>query len=393
MKWASAISQNSSLETALEEAARDVRGQLGEAKPDFLAAFVSNGFTDGYEEASSLLLDLIPAKVFTGCGAGGVIGAGREVEESPAVSLVAASLPGVRIKTFAVQDEDLPDLDDSPRAWEAMTGVKADEDPHFLILSDPFSLRTDVLLAGLDYAYPKAAKIGGLASGGREPHQNAIFLDNICLRTGAVGVAFTGNVRVETLVAQGCRPVGPRLRVTEARQNIVISLDGKPPMEVIQEAARKASAEDRTLMQNALFLGLAMSPAKDEPAMGDFLVRNIVGLDREHGYLAVGALPRPGQTVQFHVRDARTSADDLRQLLAKASHNREKPRGAMLFACQGRGRDLYGEPDVDSRLFQQRFSPAPLGGFFCSGEIGPVNGSTYLHGFTSCFGLFSPKTP
>lgn len=391
MKWASAVSQNPVLADAVDEAVRDLRAQLGDARPDFLAAFVSNAFADAYDEAAGLLLTAMPAKVFTGCGAGGVIGAGRELEDRAGLSLVAAVLPGVTIRPFAIQDEDMPDLDDSPRAWEAMTGVKAADEPHFLVLADPFSIRADVLLSGLDYAFPKAAKIGGLASGASAPGQNALFLDNIRLRAGAVGVAFTGNISLETMVAQGCRPVGPRMRVTEARQNVLISLDGKPPLDAIKDAAEGADPADRTLMQSALFLGLAMTPIKDDPAMGDFLIRNIVGLDRERGYLAVSALPRPGQTVQFHVRDAHTSAEDLRRHLTEAARRRQKPVGVMLFSCLGRGRELYGEPDVDSKLFLQKFSAVPLGGFFCSGEIGPVNGTTYLHGFTSCFGLFSPK--
>jgi small ligand-binding sensory domain FIST len=125
--------------------------------------------------------------------------------------------------------------------------------------------------------------------------------------------------------------------------------------------------------------------------MGDFLIRNIVGLDREHGYLAVGGLPRPGQTAQFHVRDARASADDMKNLLARAAHG-AKPLGALMFSCMGRGEDLYGEPDVDARLFLQQFGPVPLGGFFANGEIGPVDGTTYLHGYTNCLGLFGPRS-
>lgn len=391
MKWASAVSQKNVLTDALDEAIRDLRGQLGEARPDFLAVFISTSFADAYDEAVEYLTEKIPAKVFTGCGAGGVIGAGRELEDRPGVSLVAAVLPGVTVRPFVVQDEEMPDLDDSPRAWEALAGVKAADEPHFLVLADPYSIRADVLLSGLDYAFPKASKIGGLASGAQAPGQNALFLNNLCLRSGAVGVAFTGNISIDTLVAQGCRPIGPRFRVTEARQNVLISLDGKSPLDAIRETAENASAADKTLMQSALFLGLAMTPLKDDLAMGDFLIRNIVGLDRERGYLALSALPRPGQTVQFHVRDAHTSAEDLRHHLSRAAHRKPKPQGVMLFSCLGRGRELYGESDVDSKLFHQKFAAVPIGGFFCSGEIGPVDGNTYLHGFTSCFGLFGPK--
>jgi small ligand-binding sensory domain FIST len=144
-------------------------------------------------------------------------------------------------------------------------------------------------------------------------------------------------------------------------------------------------------MERSLFLGLAMTSSKESPEMGDFLVRHIVGLDRRRGTLALGALPRPGQAVRFHVRDAQASAEDMKHLLTRAARG-PKPKGALMFSCLGRGADLYGEPDVDSRLFLQRFGPVPLAGFFANGEIGPVGGATYLHGYTNCLGLFAPRS-
>jgi small ligand-binding sensory domain FIST len=104
----------------------------------------------------------------------------------------------------------------------------------------------------------------------------------------------------------------------------------------------------------------------------------------------VAAEVREGSVVQFHLRDAQTSADDL------AAHLRERareprPAGALLFSCLGRGRHLYGAPDHDSSVFAARYGGVPLGGFFCNGEIGPVHGRTFLHGYTSSFGLFGPR--
>jgi small ligand-binding sensory domain FIST len=206
-----------------------------------------------------------------------------------------------------------------------------------------------------------------------------------------MGVAFTGDVRVDTLVAQGCKPVGRSFRVTGCRQNILTELDHKTPLLILKEMAEGLSPRDRQLMRTSLFLGLAMNPSQDERHRGDFLVRNIMGVDQGKGHLAVGALLRTGQVVQFHVRDAVTSAEDLRAQLHGFSSTKIKPKGALLFSCLGRGQHLYGQSNHDSQLFQEKVGAVPLGGFFCNGEIGPVAGTTYLHGYTSCFGLFSPK--
>jgi small ligand-binding sensory domain FIST len=391
MLWASAASEQKDLEAALRDCAEAVKAQLGGAPADFAAVFVSSSFADRYQEVSGLLAGLLPARLFVGCTAGGVLGSGREIEHRPGLSLVAASLPGVVLKPFALQDEDLPSPDASPRAWENLVGVKAVENPQFLLLADPFSIRADHFVMGLDYAFPKSVKIGGLASGARGPGENALYLNDACHRSGLVGVAFMGNVAVDTIVAQGCKPVGEPMTVTDCRENILLSVDGRPPLRVLQDLMEKLDPRDRELVRHSLFLGLAMDPLKQKHERGDFLVRNIVGADVQKGILAVGALLRKGQTVQFHLRDAETSAEDLKLLLERHAPRKDSTRGALLFSCLGRGQYLYGFPDHDSKLFLGALGDVPLAGFFCNGEIGPVGGTTYLHGYTSCFGLFRPK--
>lgn len=391
MKWASALSSLTRLENAVKEVVVSVKEQLGGAAPDFTALFVSQTFADRYEDAGALLADRLPARVTLGASAAGVIGDGREWETKGGVSLVAAVLPDVKLRAFSIQDEDLPDLDDSPRAWESLIGVKAAEDPQFVLLADPFSIRLDNFLSGLDYAYPKSVKVGGVASGATEPGRNALYLNQLCLRSGLVGVSFTGNVTLESVVAQGCRPIGRPQRITDCKENALIAIDGKAPVAVLQEIFKGLSERDRQLMRQALFIGIAMSSSQDQPKPGDFLIRNIIGVDNEHGYLALAAPLRTGQTVQFHLRDAQSSLEDLRAVFDRAGVGQNTPKGALLFSCVGRGQALYGRPHHDSRFFQQTVGPVALGGFFCNGEIGPVGGTTYLHGYTSCFGLFRPK--
>ena len=391
MKWASAISAESRLESAVKDAAVTIKQQLEGQTPDWVAMFVSRKFADRYEEATAMLADRLPARVMMGAGAAGLIGDGHELESQPGVSVTAAVLPGVTIHPFALSDEDMPDLDASPRAWEKWVGVSAASQPQFLFLSDPFSFRTENFILGMDYAFPKSPKIGGLASGASQPGKNALFLDQFCFRSGLVGVAFSGNIELNPVVAQGCRPIGDILRITSCSENILMGVNGKPPLELLQALFNDLSDRDRRLMRQALFVGLAMSASKEQPQQGDFLIRNVLGLDDRTGALAVGSALRVGQTIQFHLRDSRRSNDDLRAVFEQAGDRVTGTRGALLFSCVGRGKSLYGRSNHDSAFFTRAVGAVPLGGFFCNGEIGPVNGTTYLHGYTSCFGLFRPK--
>jgi small ligand-binding sensory domain FIST len=393
MRWASAVSEQFSLASAVDEAASQVRADLGDGAPDLAVIFVSPHHGPEFDDLPGMLAKALGAKALIGCSGGGVIGAGTEVEERTGLSVTAAQLPGVDLIPFHVVDGALPDPDAGPTTWEELIGITADKKPQFVVLPDPFSLRADNLLAGLDYAFPGCAKIGGLASGGQQPGANALFIGDAVHRQGAVGVAMHGDVRVDTVVAQGCRPVGDPVVVTKAQRNLLLEADNRPLMEVLRDVFEKSSTRDQQLISRALHLGVVTDPLKDEYKPGDFLIRNVLGLDQESGGLVVGELLREGQLVQFHVRDAQTAAEDLQTMLQQyvAEGRPKSASGALLFSCLGRGQHLFGRPNHDTEMFLKEVGPLPLGGFFCNGEIGRVGPATYLHGFTSSFGIFSPS--
>jgi small ligand-binding sensory domain FIST len=205
-----------------------------------------------------------------------------------------------------------------------------------------------------------------------------------------VGVALSGNVTVDTIVAQGCRPIGQPMFVTRCERNVLHELDGRRAIVVMQALHDTLSPRDRELLRSSLFLGVVMDESRQEYTHGDFLIRNVLGIDPQQGSLVVGTALHQGQVVQFHLRDAQTSAEDLTALLARY---RERPAGSLLFSCLGRGQHLYGQADHDTEAFRAAVGDVPLGGFFCNGEIGPVRGRTFLHGYTSAFGLFRPRAP
>ena len=392
MKWVSAVSERASLDQAVAECTRTLTAQMGDVKPDLVLAFVSPHHAPQYARAPELLREALGDGLLLGCSAGGVIGGGREVEQRPGFALTAASLPGVTLVPFHLDDETMPDLDAGPDRWEGAVNVEAKASPQFILLVDPYTMRAENMLLGLDYAFPASAKIGGLASGG-QPGGNALFLQDAMHRAGAVGVAMHGNIILDTIVAQGCRPIGKPMQITACQRNVLLELDGEKPMHTLRSLLDHLSQRDQELARHSFFLGVVMDELIDDPKHGDFLIRNIVGIDGETGSVAVGEMLKEGQTVQFHLRDATTSAEDLEAVLSRYGDALERPdiSGALLFSCLGRGQGLYGRPDHDTEMFHSQMGPVPLTGFFCNGEIGPVGGTTFLHGYTSSFGIFRPK--
>ncbi len=401
MEWANAVSTRPSLEGAVKDVVEQLKGRLT-AAPDLGLVFISSSFTSEFARLLPLLQDLLPIPVLVGCSGGGIVGMDaygqpQELEDTPALSLTVARLPGVLLRSFHALSGDLPDLDSPPAAWAELIGVAPEQNPQFILMADPFSSSVTDLLQGLDFAYPSGVKIGGLASVDGFNRHSGLFCDRTLYTEGVVGVALSGPVVLDTIVAQGCRPIGPVYRVDKAERNILLALDdpedddsSRPPLELLQAMFETLSEGDRKLAQSSLFIGIAQDSFKLSFDPGDFLIRTLLGVDPKVGAIAVGDRLRPGQRVRFHLRDARTSAADLEHLLQnyqRQSLGRPSPTGALMFSCMGRGEGLYDQVNFDSGLFAQYLPEIPLGGFFCGGEIGPVGQTTFLHGFTSVFAI------
>lgn len=401
MQWANALSTRPSLEAAVTDVVEQAVSIL-KVPADLGLVFISSAFASEYSRLLPLLAEKLSVRVLIGCSGGGVIGttpAGetQELEAEPAISLTLAHLPGVNIQVFHVLAEELPDLDSSPDAWINVIGVEPSPAPQFILLSSAFSSRINDLLQGLDFAYPGSVIVGGQASAGGLGGRMSLFCHDagggLCqglYREGTVGLALSGNIVLETIVAQGCRPIGQPMQVTKAERNIILEIDEKVPLIVLRDLIASLSDQERMLAQHSLFVGMAMDEFKLSLQQGDFLIRSILGVDPSAGAIAVGDIVRPGQRLQFHLRDAEASAEDLELLLERYQDQQlAEPSAvaALMFSCVGRGQGLYGKPNFDSQLFSRYLPNIPLGGFFCSGEIGPVGGSTFVHGYTTVFGI------
>ena len=374
MKFVSAVS----LEAEPERIAQDIHDQLAADGPfDLVVVFVRPPTDPAGAEILSAMSEQLAPRRFIGCTAGGIVGAGREIEDDTATAVLAARLPGVRV-------DPIPDLDDDDVTLEP------DDLQACVVLVDPFSTATEALLQRLDQLAPGIPVVGGVASWASAPGRNRLAQDGAITNSGLVGVTLRGNVRVSTIVSQGCRPVGDWFTVTSSRSNLIQELDGKPPLEVLQEVFSEASPEDQKLMRSGILLGRGVAKQPDDLGHGSFIIRVVLGADRESGAISVADRVREGEFVQFHVRDAQSARDDLEMLLTPQVFE-ETAAGALLFTCNGRGERFFGERDADVAIIGNALGEqVPVTGFFCGGEIGPIGSANFVHGYTASLAVFRP---
>jgi small ligand-binding sensory domain FIST len=375
--YAFGLSEHPVPSQAVGEAVGQVLDGLGEERPDLVVAFASPHHIGAFEDVASSLRGLLDPTVLLGGTAGAVIGGGREVEDSPALSLFAARLPATLLTPVRLEVVPTPD-------GPSLVGWPDHPDGTMLLFADPFTFPADAFLDRVNEDLPKLQIIGGLASAAMQPGGNRLVLDDRVIDSGAVGVVISGGVEIRTVVSQGCRPVGKPYVVTKSDRNFILELGGKPALQRLQETATAANDEERELMRRGLQIGCVVDETRLEFGRGDFLVRGVVGADQRSGAIAVGDNVPVGRTVQFQVRDAGSADEDLRDLLTTAEAD-----AAILFTCNGRGQRLFGEADHDAGVVDQLLGPLPLAGCFCAGELGPVGARNFLHGFTASLALFT----
>ena len=379
-RFASALSQHPIAANAVGEAAGEILERLDGEGCDLAVCFASTHHVGAFEDIGPALRNILEPRVLVGGTAVAVAGGPHEIEENPALTVFAARLDGATLTPVTLRVQETPD-------GAALTGWPSlDRSPASLLLfADPFTFPVDAFLQRVNRDLPGLQIIGGLASSAGSPGGNRLVLDDRVVDEGAVGVFVDGGgIEVRTLVSQGCRPIGRPYVVTRGEQNLIEELGGKPAIERLQELAGAASEEERELLRRGLHVGLVVDEHKAEFSRGDFLVRNLLGADESSGALAVGEQVSVGQTVQFHVRDAGAADEDLREMLTGVD-----AEAALLFTCNGRGRHLFTVPDHDAGMVENLLGPIPLAGAFCAGEIGPVGGRNFLHGFTASLALFA----
>lgn len=382
MRAGAGLSHEHDPRAGAEQAAASALAGLAGQPCDLAVVFASGeGHLSAPEAVLEAVHDVLSPATLVGCGAGGVLGSGREIENGSGVSVWAASLAEAGgVSAFhAVSDEGeitgLPDFDGSSGA---------------ILLADPYSFPADPVLRHLSHTAPDLPVVGGVASARTLGGTAALFLgEEVMEDGGAVGLRFEG-VSMTPCVSQGAAPLGPELTITAAEGSMISELAGQPALEKLREVVEALPEPDRELLTRGLLLGIVVEANKPEYVQGDFLVRGISGADPDSGVIAVGAEVRPGQVVRLHARDGASAGRDLRDTLSARllAMNGHSPAGALLFSCNGRGREMFGVPGHDAMVVSDFLAGAPTAGFFAAGEIGPVGHETFLHGFTATIAVF-----
>lgn len=375
MLLASALSERARVVEAVDDAADRLEAELGRA-PDVLFVFASPRLRGDMAEVPRRASARFASPLVCGCTGDGVLAAGRELERTPALAMLGLCLPsGARAHPLRAE----------AGARIIATGRKP---TGIVLLADPFSADVEAMLRSFNAVSPGVALVGGLASGARRPGGHALFLEGWTFSDGAVGVALSGSLRMDAVVAQGCRPVGDPMIVTRADGPRILELDRGRPLDVLRELDRTLDDVDRRLVRESLVCGVEMRSGQLEYEPGDFLMREVLGVEPDRGALVVATRLEGYPVIQLHVRDKRASAEQLRRALEREQQVNGAAEGALMFSCAERGAALYGEPDHDSRKFGEHLGRRPIAGFFSDGELAPVQGAAYVHGHASAFGLF-----
>jgi len=380
-------------EDGLADWARRLRARLPAKEVSLGLVFMSPKFFPDAAQVLEILRLNAQIPLLAGCSGGGLVANSEELENAGGLVLALYSLPGATLKGVRFTQEQVVAAE-GDHYWPVETGVVKDKVNGWLAFVDPFHLDGESWLRSWNESYASVPVYGGLASGNFPEPLTQIYLNGEVFEDGGVAIAVGGDVTLTGVISQGCTPIGEAWTLTRVEQNLIRNIANRPAYAVLSETVQQLSPDEQRKVQGNLHIGLVVNEYLDEFHRGDFLVRNLLGGDPNSGVLAVGALPRMGQTIQFQRRDAAAASEDLSELLARAKADLAKTEiyGGCLFCCNGRGKNLFGRASHDSELVQAHFGPTGIAGIFCNGEIGPIGDKNFLHGFTASIALFVKKS-
>lgn len=374
------VSRHEAPPEAVSEAAQAALADLDDAPVDLAFVFMSPHHVDEAEEIVGALHDRLDPRHLVGCAAQGVLARSDELEEGPGLAVWAGSLPNAEITAFHAEALE------SDEGF-VVTGVPDVADPEIVVLlADPFSFPAAGFVESFNDEHGGIPVVGGIAVAGTSGDSQALIVDDEIYEQGAAGV-FIGGIPVRAVVSQGCAPIGNDSVITQADGNVVYELAGEPALDRLRTEIAALPTETQELVAQGLLAGLVIDENKPEYARGDFLIRGLLAADEESGAIQIGEAARVGQTLRFHVRDAESATEDLQETFSSTLAD-TPTAGALLFTCNGRGSNMFPDPDHDATLLSGLLGKPSVAGFFCGGEIGPVGGRSFLHGFTATMAVF-----
>jgi len=385
-----AIVADEQWESALQQALAQTDGP---GQPDLAILFASSFYADHFPAMLERIRQATGTKLLIGCSGQAIVGHDQELEDTPALSLLTLSLPGALLRPVRFTPAMIENCE-NPIAWHNSLDLELDEVNAWLLFADPFGIEIEQLIDGLASAYGECPILGGMASASApNVRRTHIFLNGEVFTEGAIGLAIGGAYTLLPLVSQGCEPIGETWTITGVCDNLIQTISNRPAYDMLVETFKSLPSEVQQRAQRNLLVGLAADEYLDTFQRGNFLVRPLIGVERGTGALAIGALPRIGQTIQFQMRDAQAADLDLNELLdqASATLGHQLPIAGVLCTCNGRGISLFKSLHHDACAITRQLGNFPLAGLFCNGEIGPIGVRPFLHGFTASLALLIQK--
>ena len=379
-------------ESGLRQWSEDLRQRLGASQVSLGLVFMAPRFFPNAKQVLEILRVHARIPLLAGCSSLSLVAGSEEIEDNAGVVLALYALPGADLHG-AYFDQALVENADGADYWPGKTGVARGSTNGWLAFVDPFHLDAESWLRGWNEAYAGLPVFGGLASGIFTDQSTQVYLNGEVYEEGGVAISVGGDVKLTGVISQGCTPIGETWTLTRVEHNLIHQIGNRPAYAVLDDTVKKMSSEEQRKVRGNLFIGLVVNEYLEDFHRGDFLVRNLLGGDPNSGVLAVGAMPRAGQTMQFQRRDAAAATEDLTELLGRTRHQLAGSTvyGGCLCCCNGRGKHLFGRASHDAQLVRERFGDIGLAGFFCNGEIGPVGEKNFLHGYTASLALFVKK--
>ncbi len=379
-------------EAKLREWAEELRQQLRAPHVSLGLVFMTPKYFPQAKQILEILRVHARIPLLAGCSSTALVVGDEEIEDNAGIVLALYSLPGAKLAGYYFTQAQVEESSAGDN-WRQQTGIGSDQTNGWLAFIDPFHLDSESWLRSWNEAYQNLPVYGGLASGVFADQTTQVYLNGEVYEEGGVAISVGGDVKLAGVISQGCTPIGDTWTLTRVEQNLIHRIANRPAYEVLSETVGQMTSEDQRKVRGNLFIGLVVNEYLEDFHRGDFLVRNLIGGDPQTGVLAVGAMPRAGQTMQFQRRDAAAATEDMSELLARThiQLGGATVYGGCLCCCNGRGKHLFGQSGHDARMVQKQFGEIGLAGFFCNGEIGPVGEKNFLHGYTASLALFVKK--
>lgn len=378
-------SQDISTADAAEHATLMAMGNAGIAKADLAIVFATINYQTEYEQLHQAVQANSSCDELIGCSGMSVLTSGGEFEEEPAIAVMV------------LRSEQLSAVSFSAKGTESEVGEQIQEniqsavqdDSLLIIFPDIRAVNPAELVKQIGHDGTALPVVGAAVSGDATGAEMYHWKDAQATEGGATGVLLSGNFNTEIGVAQGCQPIGKPREVTKADGQIIFELDGEPALENFKGTLQLLTQEDIRRSGGTVFVGIAMDDTNKNPTRGDFLIRNLIGINEEHAALAISEEVKTGQLVQFHLRNPAAAAEEIQAIVAQlAEKTREQsPAFGLYFNCLGRGKGLYGVTNHDINIIQDQFPGLPVIGFFGNSEFAPIGGHNFAHTYTGVFVL------